>query len=140
MPNEKIEVAIYDNDLKIRTMKKYEVSDDGTQIRIISGGEGHFMPKFDQSSFLEFGGRKKFLLFGEREWKRIYFVKKKGAKCVNFATGEVTGPSPEESKKAIGATLLHQIGQEKQDTPWQMWALLAINIFILAIVAGVVNI
>ena len=140
MPNEKVQVAIFDNDLKIRTLKKYEVSDDGTKIRIVSGGEGHFMPAFDTSSFLEFAGRKKYLLFGARQWERIYFVKKKGAKCVDFQTGEVFGPSPEESKKAIGATLLHQIGQEKQAVSWQLWAILAITIFSLLISMGVVNV
>ena len=140
MPNEKVKVAIFDNDLKIRTLKKYEVSDDGTKIRIVSGGEGHFMPTFDTSSFLEFAGRKKYLLFGAREWDRIYFVKKKGVKCVNFKTQEVLGPSPEESKKAIGATLLDKIGQEKQDVTWQLWAILGITIFTLLITMGVINV
>jgi len=52
--SKKVKLAIVDKDLKARTVKKYPVSDSGEQIRIVSGGEGHFMPYFDNESFIEF--------------------------------------------------------------------------------------
>lgn len=140
MPNEKIEVAIYDNDQKIRTQKKYEVSDNGTQIRIVSGGEGHFMPKFDSTSFLEFPSWKRYLFLGARTWKRLYIVKNKGEKCVNFKTGEAYGPSPEESKKAISSTLLEKIGAEKQPIPMLIYAILGLNTLFLIVVMKVLGV
>lgn len=127
MPKEKILVAIYDNDLKIRTQKKFEISEDGNKIPIIVGGSAHWMPKFDNTSFLDFKGKKRYLLFGPRIWKRIYFVKRRGDKCVDFSTGEATGPSIEELKKANASTLLDKIGQAKTEMPFLIYALLAIN-------------
>lgn len=137
MPKEKVEVAIFDNDLKCRTIKKYPISDNGEQIRILSGGENHFMPTFDNDSFLELPRRKKYFLFGSIIWRRLYFVKKKGKKCVNFTTGETFGPNPEDSKKAIGSTLLGQIGKEKQDITWISYATLGILVLLLLIQMGV---
>lgn len=132
--SERVEVAIFDNDQKIRTMKKYDVSENGVQIRIKSGGEGHFMPKFDSTSFLDFPSWKRYIFFGPRTWKRLYFVKNKGEKCVDFSTGETYGPSPEEMKKAISATLLGKIGQGKLEIPWYLTVLLLLNtIFLVAV-------
>ena len=138
MPNEKVELAIYDNDLKCRTIKKYEVSDDGTQIRVKSGGEGHFMPKFDNHSYLEIPTRKRYFLFGAHLWKRLYFVHKKGEKCVNFFTGESFGPNPEEQKIILGSNLLGQIGKVKQDTPMLTYFIVLLLLGIIAKVFGVI--
>ena len=49
----KVKLAIFDKDLKARTVKEYPISDNGEQIKVVSGGEGHFMPKFDNDSFIE---------------------------------------------------------------------------------------
>jgi len=137
MPKEKVILAIYDNDLKCRTVKKYEVSENGTQIKVQSGGDGHFMPKFDNDSFLELPTRKRFILFGAQLWRRIYFVKKRGDKCVNFNTGKAFGPDPEEAKKAIGSTLLGEIGKTKVDTPFISYITLGAVILILLQMSGV---
>lgn len=140
MGNEKIKVGIFDNDFKLRTIKNYEVSDDGTQIRIVSGGEGHWMPKFDNNSFLEFPSWKKYLIFGARSWKRLYFVKRKGEKCVDFHTGVTSGPSPEESKKAIGTTLLGKIGQDKLEIPLYISVILILNLVFSIIIMRVLGV
>ncbi len=139
MAKQKVEVAIFDNDLRCRTIQKYEISNDGEQIRIKSGGEGHFMPKFDNDSFIEMPRRKRYFLFGEMLYRRLYFVKKKGNKCVNFQTGESFGPSAEQLKQAIGSTLLPKIGQGKQETPLILWLLLAGIVFSILIQLGVLS-
>ena len=130
MPNEKVLLAIYDADLKCRTVKKYEVSDSGTQIKVKSGGDGHFMPQFDNESFLELPTRKRFIFFGGQLWKRFYFVKKKGEKCVNFNTGEAYGPNPEDAKKAIGSTLLEQVGKNKPENTLIAYATLGLLVLV----------
>lgn len=138
MANEKVLLAIFDNDLKCRTVKKYEISDSGTQIKVKSGGDGHFMPTFDNDSFLELPTRKKYIFVGGQIWKRFYFVKKKGEKCVNFRTGESFGPNPEDAKKAVGSTLLSEIGKTKQEIPFTTYLLLMIVIGIALKVFGVI--
>ena len=113
----KVWVAIYDNDFRIKKIQKYPISEDGKKIRIQSGGSGHWMPDFTASSFLEFPSLKKFLLFGERQYKRVYIVPKKGEACVDFETGTAKGPSSEELKKAVGATMLRDIGKDRNAGP-----------------------
>lgn len=139
---EKVEVAVFDEDLKIRKLKKFDVSENGAQIRIVSGGEGHFMPRFDSSSFLEFPSWKKYLLFGPRSWKRLYFVRNKGEKCVNFKTETTYGPNPEQLKRANLQLLAEKIGADSnKGIPWYSWLTLLFSLvsFILLLkVAGVI--
>ena len=87
----KVTLAIFDNDLKT-TIKKYPLSKDGTKIIVTSGGEGNWAPSFDNDSFIEFP--KPWYKGGG--WQRIYFVKKKGDKCVNFKSDPPTIPGPSE--------------------------------------------
>jgi len=132
----KVKLAIIDSDLKARTMGHYPVSDDGTQIRVTSGGEAHFMPKFDNDSFIEFP--KKFLWF-HTGWDRIYIVKKNATACVNFKTGDVPSPDIEQLKESVGATLLNRIGEKKEAFPaWIIYLLLVIVVGIAAKVFGVI--
>lgn len=115
----KIKVAIYDNDFKIRKLKDYDIAQDGERISIVNSGAGKFMPQFDNTSFLEFPSFKKYLLFGERSYKRLYIVKNGGEKCVNFYTGEAVGPSIEEKSKANLGALANRLGQDSGLTiPW----------------------
>lgn len=138
---DKVEVAIYDNDNKIRTLKKYDVSENGTQIRIVSGGEGHFMPVFDETSFLDFPSWKRFFLFGPRTWKRLYIVKKQAKKCVNFKTGEAYGPDPEEKKRANLNLLATRIGQDtKQGTPWYILLIIVLQLLIIGALANMAGV
>ena len=131
----KVKLAIFDKDLKARTVKEYPVSDNGEQIKVVSGGEGHFMPKFDNDSFIELprpwyrGGG----------WEKIYFARKLAKKCVNFKTEEVFVPDPEQLKKSIGVTLLDQLGEQKQPFPaWTVYLILVTVIGIALKVFGVI--
>ena len=49
--SKKVKLAVIDDDLKIRTLKNYDVSASGNKVSVMSGGEGHFMPSFDNNSF-----------------------------------------------------------------------------------------
>ena len=132
----KVTVAIFDNDLKA-TLGKYELSDTGMKIRIKSGGEANWNPSFDNDSFIEIP-RGKFE-FWKRKYTRIYFVKKKGKKCVNFKTGIVSGPDPEQLKEAIGAIAFKNLGKDDNQPTWITYATLAISFFVLLIVSGVLR-
>lgn len=132
----KVKLAIFDRDLKARTVKKYPISDNGEQIKVVSGGEGHFMPKFDNDSFIEMP---KMIGPFQVGWEKIYFARKLAKKCVNFKSPEVFGPDPEQLKKSIGSTLLDQLGQEKPAFPsWIIYLILLIVIGIAAKVFGVI--
>lgn len=131
----KVKLAIFDNDLKARTVKKYDVSDNGDQIKVKSGGEAHFMPRFDNDSFIEFPRP---WYFGGG-WNRIYFVKKGAKACVDFKTGLVPIPDPEQVKRSVGSTLLDQLGKEKPPFPtWIIYFILLLTIGTALKVFGVI--
>lgn len=129
----KVKLAIFDIDGKA-SVKSYPVSDSGDRIKVVKGGENHFMPKFDHTSFIEF----------PKPWykgagtERVYFARKGSSECVNFATEAIGGPDPELVKIAAGATMLKDLGKEKIEMTWQSWAVLATNIIILLYVMGVI--
>ena len=116
------------------SVKKYPVSDSGDHITVVKGGEGHFMPKFDNTSFIEFPRK---FLFWNIGYEKMYFARKASKKCVNFKTETVSGPDPELVKIAAGATMLKDLGKEKQDTSMIQWITLAAVILILLKVLGV---
>jgi hypothetical protein len=118
----KVTLAIVDHDLKVRSLKKYPLSASGGQIEVISGGEGHFMPKITNTSYLELPSVKKYFLFGERTYKRVYFAINKAKKCIDFETGTVDGPSVEEMEKAVAVMLLGKLGREQNVMAWYHWA------------------
>ena len=137
MAKRKVTLAIFDNDLRAK-VGKYPVSDDGTKIRVVSGGENHHMPSFDNDSFIEFPKR----LGG---WKKVYFVKGKGKKCVDFK-GDIPTifpPDPEALKRANANLLATKIGQDaNQGTPWYIWAILIfsfLSFFLLVQMSGVLR-
>ena len=137
MAETKVNLAIIDTDLTIRTLKKYPLSSNGRQIHISSGGTEHFMPVISNTSYLEFPTRKRYVLFGARMYKKIYFAMNKAKKCVDFASGDVSMPSPEEMKKALAALMLSRIGQDKQETSMIQWLTLAGIIFSILFQMGV---
>jgi len=135
----KVITAIFDNDLRVE-LGKHEVSEDGTQIRIKSGGESHFMPSFDNDSFLEFPYRD-ITSFWKNSYRRVYIVKKKASACVDFTTEppEIPLPNPEELKKANMALLAKRIGQDRtNDVPWFAWVQLALIGFLVLLQLGVI--
>ncbi len=132
----KVKVAIFDNDLKCK-VGKYALSKDGTKIIIKSGGEANWAPSFDNDSFIEFPKSR----WKGGGYKRIYFVKKKGEKCVNFKSDPATisGPSEEELKRAIGAVAFGNLGKDDNQPTWISYATLAISFIVLLLVSGVLR-
>ncbi len=106
----KVEVAVFDKDLRVRTLGKFPLSQDGTKIVVKKGGKGNFAPTFDNESFIELPKR-----FGG--WRRIYLVRKGAKSCVNFQTEDVKGPDPELVIEAAESEILRGIGKEKEETP-----------------------
>lgn len=139
MPETKLTLAIVDTDLTIRTLKKYPLSSNGRQINVVSGGENHFMPAITNTSYLEFPSKKKYYLFGARTYKRIYFALSKAKKCIDFKTGDVSMPSPEQMKEAIASTLVGKLGQDEPPFPiWMIYIILLAVIGIALKVFGVI--
>ncbi len=134
---EKVRLAIFDSDLKVRKQGKYEISERGDSIKVVTGGEGHFQPKIDGDSFLEFSRRSLIPPF-RRNWERVYFVRNKAPKCVNFKTEEVQGPDPEQLKKAVASTMLSKIGREETKVNPIFYVILIILIGIALKVFGVI--
>ena len=132
----KIKLAIFDADLKA-TIKKYPISDSGNHILVTKGGEKHFMPTFDNTSFIEFPVRFPWS-FWKVSYERIYFVRKLAKNCVDFKTEKIEGPSPEFVKEMGAKVMLDRLNKQKQETGWQIWLLLAVSIFTLLSVMGVV--
>lgn len=136
----KLETAVFDNDLRCH-VGKYEISEDGTQIRIKSGGDSHFMPTFNNDTFLELPKRKKYLLFGEQLYRRLYIVKKKASACVDFRVEppEIPLPDREQLKRSLAATSLDKIGKPEQIFPsWIIWVILATNLILVLYQLGVI--
>lgn len=130
----KVTLAIFDNDLRLN-IGKYELSKDGTRIIAKSGGTANWKPSFNNESFLEFP--KPWYMGGG--WKRIYFVKKKGAECVNFKTGEVSGPDEEELKEAIGAVAFKNLGKDDNTVTWVNYVTLAFAVLTFLVVSGLLR-
>jgi hypothetical protein len=177
----KVKLAIFDRDLKAREYKHFDVTDDGSKIRVRSGGKRNFNPTFDNDSFIEFP-RPRYLGGG---WDRVYFARNGAKACVRFRrspndlSSKIDGiadlqevmkaaengnleaqhevmeilnvlrtataddfliPDPEQVRNAAQSDLISNFGKEKQETSWQMWAILGLNLFILLIVMGVINV
>lgn len=130
----KVKLAVIDGDLKVN-IKKYPISDSGNHILVKKGGEGHFMPTFDNDSFLEFPRKFLFFVIG---WEKVYFAKKLAKSCVNFKTGKLEGPSPEFVKEMGTKVMLDRLNKQKQETGWQIWLILAVSIITLLHVMGVI--
>ena len=142
---EKVTVAIYDPaDLKVREMGKFPIAKNGHQIRIKSGGEGHFMPTFDTDSFLQFPKKRLGGLLGTT-YEKTYIVPKMGTSCVNFKIPKVDEIDilkiKRDIEEAAGNKILRNIGSDEKETPMlqyiQTFLLLAI-IWILVSVLGLV--
>lgn len=143
MTGHKVRLATIDSDLKIRSIKRYPLSKNGRHIEVCNGGENHFMPLISNTSYIEFPSWKRYYIFGDRTYKRIYFAMNKAKKCIDFVSGEVGIPSVEELKRANAVLLATKIGQDaNKGTPWYIWFLLVLILlsFILQLrIAGVIH-
>ena len=115
----------------------FPVSESGDKIHVKQGGKEHFKPTFDNDSYIEFPKRA-FPAFWQIRWERVYFARKLAKKCVNFRTGELAGPSPEFVEEMATKIMLDKLNKQKQEMSWQIWAILAISIFTLLQVMGVI--
>jgi len=119
---EKINLFIIDKDLRIRESGKFEVG-DADKITYKSGGTENWNPIIGETTYLEKKGWKKWLLFGQRNWIREYYILRKGEKCIDFKTADIPTPNPEALKKANAALMAKDIGKDAApSTPWQVWA------------------
>jgi len=139
---DKIKVAIFGKDLRVE-LKDYALSANGNKISIVPEGAGYFMPEIGPTTFLDWPIRKKYILFGKKVYKRIFFTIKKGAKCVDFISEELYGPDVEQIKKANLSFLAQKIGSDKdQGVPWYIWAILIpslISLLLLLQMSGVLR-
>jgi len=135
----KVKLAIFDEDLKARTVKRYEVT-DGNQIRVKSGGEGHFMPVFDNYSYLEFPKRG-FPQFWKINWDRVYLVRKGAKKCVSFKTPDVEVPQPDPSLviDTANAIMIDRLGDQKEENPIMTYFIILLLIANILMQMGVIR-
>ena len=127
----KVKLAIFDKDLKARTVGSFPITKDGSRISVRKGGKRNFNPTFDNESYIDFPKR-----FGG--WKRIYFVSNGAKACVNFATELVPGPDPDLVIEAAESTILQNIGKDKEETPLIQYIMLVFLLGILLKVFGVI--
>lgn len=83
----KVKTAIFGSDLRVE-LKDHELSAKGNKISIVPEGAGYFCPEIGPTNFLDWPSTKRYLLFGPRTYKRIFFAKKKASKCVDFGKDE----------------------------------------------------
>jgi len=131
----KVKTAVFGND-NIVEWKYYELNDSGDRLSIVKEGAGYFMPEIDNNSPLYFPSWKKFILFGERTYTKVYFVNNKAKKCYDFKKGEMFLPDLEQIDTSIASTQLNKIGSPVQDIPWQLWASFIISILTFLLVFG----
>jgi hypothetical protein len=132
---DKVKTAVFGNDLRVE-VKNFKLSANGNKISITPEGAGYFMPEIGPTTFLDLPSWKRFLVFGPRTYKRVYFVKKKASKCVDFGTDEgiIYGPDEEQLKQANLNLLAEKIGQDaNKGTPWYIWAIFLFSLFNLVI-------
>ena len=135
--SKKVKLAIIDKDLRARTFKNFPLSEDGTKIKVKSGGEGHFMPSFETDSYIELPSRSLFPPW-RTKWNRIYFVNKGTSKCINFKTETVPAPDPSLVLEAAGTLMLMNLGKEKKETDLIIYIILAVLIGIALKIFGVI--
>ena len=107
---DKVITAVFGKDLRIQ-LKKRELSASGTKIKIVPAGEGYFMPEIGPTTFLDWPSRKRYIFFGPRTYKRVFFAQKLASKCVDFGKEDVIVhlPDPEQLKRANAALLAEKI-------------------------------
>jgi len=133
----KVKLAIFDKDLKARTYANFDLSKDGSRIKVRKGGKRNFNPSFDMDSYIELPYRSIVPPFPIK-WNRVYFVRNGAKACVNFKTGVVDGPDPETVMEAAEAEILKGIGKDKQETPIILYLILGACAIILLKVLGVI--
>ena len=136
MPD-KVKLLIFDQDLIVRKSGKFQLTSDGSKIKVVSGGESHFMPQIGNTTYLDIPRRSIIPPF-RRYYQRHYIVRNSAKRCVDFATEEVSMPDPEEVMKAAGAKVASNWGKDKTETPLLLYIILGILGIIAAKIFGVI--
>ena len=134
---DKVKLAIFDQDLVVRKHGKFPLSSDGSKVKVVSGGESHFMPQIGNTTYLDFPRRSLIHPF-KKYYERLYFVRNTAKRCVDFQTEEVASPDPEQVMKAAGAKIASNWGKEKAETPMLLFIILGILALIAAKVFEVI--
>ena len=134
---DKVKLAIFDQDLVVRKHGKFPLSSDGSKVKVVSGGESHFMPQIGNTTYLDFPRRSLIPPF-KKYYERLYFVRNTAKRCVDFQTEEVASPDPEQVMKAAGAKIASNWGKEKAETPMLLFIILGILALIAAKVFEVI--
>lgn len=130
----KVRVALFDKDLKVE-IKKYPLTSDGAKIDITQGGKAHFKPHIGTTNYLDMPYRSA-LTPWKFSYVRTYFAMKWAKKVVDFHTGEVHGPDPEEVMTAAGNKILESKGKQKTETSPILILILVVVVLILLNVWG----
>jgi len=137
---EKVKVAFVDKDLKIRTTRRYPLTDDGERIKIYDkGGRGNENPLFTKTSALSFRCRRSYPPFAVY-YQDVYFMKTGATSCMDFKDVTVSVPDLDRDriKESMGAVMVDRIGQPKENYPsWLIWAILALSVFSVLMQMGV---
>ena len=109
----KVTTAVFGQDLFVE-LKDYPLSKAGNKIDISKSGGNYFQPEIGPNHFLYWPRRKKYFLFGPWIYQPIYFVLKRGSKCIDFSLNEpkAYGPDIEQIDSALGNNLASQIGAD----------------------------
>jgi len=150
----KVKLAVFDKDQTVK-LERHEISNNGNRISIVPEGAGYFMPEIGPTKFLYWPIRKRYFLFGERNYERVYFALKKGTSCLDFAKKiayydeetalgvVVYGPDVEQVKRANLNLLAEKIGVDNNPkTPWYVWPILIFSLlsfFLLLNISGVLR-
>ena len=135
--SKKVRLAIIDKDLRVRTLKKFPLTDDGAKIKVVESGKGMFKPEIDTDSHIELPSRSFFLPW-RKKWTRYYFVNKGALKCINFKTETISGPDQSLVLEAAATTMLMNLGKEKKETEMIVYIILLVVIGIALKVFGVI--
>ena len=137
----KVKTAVFGNDNCVE-WKDYEINESGNRLTIVKEGAGYFMPEIDNDSPLYFPSWKKWVLCGERTYKKVYFVNNKAKKCYDFKRGVLSMPDLEQIDTSIASTQLNKIGSPVQEIPWQLWVagiFSILNFFLALSMSGVLR-
>jgi hypothetical protein len=111
----KVKVALIDKDLKVE-FKNFPLTSDGAKIDITQGGKAHFKPAIGTTHYLDIPAKKKYLFFGERLYKKTYFVMRWAKKVIDFKTPDISGIDIDAVMNAAGNKILESKGKQKTET------------------------
>lgn len=133
----KVLVGSYDKDGKCRTFGWFDLSEDGTTIKLGKGEGRRPNPIIDNDSFVELPYRS-LPFFWVQRWRRLYLVPNGATACVNFRNNTVPPYDVEAIKQAARQEIINNWGRSKQETPIISYITLGMVLIILLKILGVI--